>query len=172
MLFGWPKRTDTGWTTPIDAHRLDGRVRQTDSAQPYWGCAGLRLTSPLTDGMNSPWQQDIYMHTHAHAYSWQNTIRGWHGKKPGLSHLRDIGSHTFALILKHMTDKKRDTHTKMWWDTQEGERHFVPMSTKGCAEKKPGTQGYFVSIRTHRPPQAPAFPKRKQITCFQCLQIK
>ena len=35
MLLGWPKRTDAGWTTPIDARRLDGRVRQTDGAQPY-----------------------------------------------------------------------------------------------------------------------------------------
>ena len=41
MLLGWPKQTDAGWTTPIDAHRLDGHVRQTDSAQPQVGQAAV-----------------------------------------------------------------------------------------------------------------------------------
>ena len=36
MLLGWPKWMGAGWTTPIDARRLDGRVRQTDGAQPYF----------------------------------------------------------------------------------------------------------------------------------------
>ena len=35
MLLGWPKQMDTGWTTPIDAHWLDGYVCQADGAQLY-----------------------------------------------------------------------------------------------------------------------------------------
>ena len=41
MMLSWPKQMDAGWTTPIDARRLDGRVRQTDGAQPYWWLVGF-----------------------------------------------------------------------------------------------------------------------------------